>query len=127
MIPARTDTHPARGASLVTFLAGLWILVSPWVYGASGNASAANSWIVGGLMVIFSLTRRSRPEATILSWFNAILGVWTFASPWVFGYTGDPGRLINSLILGIIVFCAAVIGANCEKMSHDPNSTGSAS
>lgn len=114
-----TDAHPALGASLIALLAGLWLFVSPLVYGAYGNASAWNSWIVGALIFVFATIRRHRPAATGFSWMNSILGVWIFASPWVYGYTGDPGRCTNSLIVGLIVFCAALAGANSERMSHD--------
>jgi hypothetical protein len=123
MTPARTDAHPAWGASFITLLGGLWLFVSPWVYGASANASAWNSWIVGALIFLFALIRMNRLTATGMSWLNSILAIWTFASPWIFGYTGNTGRFINSLCLGFIVFCAAVVGANSERMHHDPAST----
>jgi hypothetical protein len=65
----------------------------------------------------------NHPAATGLSWLNSILGIWTFVSPWVYGYTGNTGRLINSLCVGFLVFCAALVGANNERMSHDSTST----
>lgn len=123
MTPATTVAHPARGASLIAVLAGLWLFVSPWVYGAYGTANAWNSWIVGALIFLFALMRRHRPAATGLSWLNSVLGIWTFVSPWVYGYTGHPGHLINSLFVGVAVFCASVVGANSERMSHDKTST----
>ncbi|HKD09466.1 MAG TPA: SPW repeat protein [Bryobacteraceae bacterium] len=123
MTPAKTGAHPAKGASLLALLAGIWLFVSPWVYGAYGQFDAWNSWIIGALIFIFALMRINRPAATNLSWFNAILGVWTFISPWVYRYTGNPGRLVNSLCVGFIVFCVAIIGANSERESHHTTST----
>ena len=123
MTPVRTDAHPARGASLVALLAGLWLFVSPWVYGAYGNSSAWNSWIVGGAIFLSAAIRINRPAAIGLSWLNSALGIWTFVSPWIYGYAGNTGRLINSLCVGFIVFCVGIIGANSERMSHDPTST----
>ena len=123
MTSARTNAHPAVRASLITFLAGLWLLVSPWVYRAYGNSGAWNNWIVGALIVLLAAIRMNRPAATGLSWVNSILGIWIFVSPWVFGYNGYPGHVINSLCVGLIVFCSAVAGANSERMSHDRTST----
>src|SRR5665213_1488414 len=97
MTPERTDAHPASGASLLALFAGLWLFVSPLIYGAYGDSSAWNSWIIGALIVLLALFRRRKPEATSLSWFNTILGIWIIASPWVYGYTVSAGRLINSL------------------------------
>ena len=115
MTPVNTDTHPAKGASFLALLAGLWLFLSPWIYGAYGNSSAWNSWIIGALIFLFSLIRLSQPAAVSLSWFNLILALWTIASPWVYGYSGSPGRLINSMFVGLIVFCAAIVGANSRK------------
>jgi hypothetical protein len=121
MTPATSDFHPAKGASLIALLAGLWFFISPWILGVS--SSSWNSWIVGTMIFVFALIRRKRPAATGLSWMNSILGIWIFISPWVYGYTGTRGRLINSLFVGTVVFCAAIAGANSQRMSHDPTST----
>jgi len=123
MTPAGTDAHPARGASLIALLAGLWLFVSPFTYGAFGNSNAWNSWIVGALIFLLALIRMNRPAATGLSRFNSILGIWIAVSPWVFGYTGNSGRVVNSVFVGLIVFCAGLVGANSERMSHDRAST----
>jgi hypothetical protein len=123
MTSVRSNAHPAGGASLIALLAGLWLIVSPWIYGAYGNSAAWNSWVIGALIFLLGLVRMNRPAATGLSWLNSILGIWTLASPWVYGYTGRPGPLINSLCMGLVVFCAAIVGANSERMSHDRRST----
>jgi hypothetical protein len=88
MRPAETDIHPATGASFLALLGGLWLFVSPWIYSSSGNSDAWNSWIIGALIFFIALFRMRRPAATGLSWWNSILGIWTFLSPWVYGYTG---------------------------------------
>src|SRR5215472_6136327 len=118
MTPARTGIHPARGASFLAVLAGLWFFLSPWIWGVYWNHTAWNSWIAGALIFIFAVSRMIHPGATILSWFNVALGVWTFASPWIFGYVDGTGRFVNSLCVGFIVFCTAIVGANSERGSH---------
>ena len=123
MTPAATELHPAKGASILACLAGLWLFLSPWIYGAYGNPHAWNSWIAGGLIFLCGVIRANRPAATTFSWANSILAIWIFISPWVLGYAANTGWLINSLFVGLILFCAAVIGANSERMSHDPMST----
>jgi hypothetical protein len=125
MTPSRTDAHPALWASVIAGLAGLWLFVSPWIYGAEGNPSAWNSWIVGALIVIFAVARTTHPATTRLSWFNFVLGIWTFISPWIYGYAGGGGRFVNNLCVGVIVFCLAIIGATSDRMSHHRTSTSS--
>ncbi len=103
----------ARIASTVCLLAGIWLFVSPWVYGANANSNAWNSWIVGGFMILFGIARIWRPAySTVFSWCNMVLGIWTFFSPWIYGYVGNTGRFINSLCVGVIVFVFSIISAS---------------
>ena len=103
----------------ICLLAGVWFFVSPWVYGAAAQPNAWNSWIIGGFMVLFGILRISRPAySTALSWCNMVLGIWTFFSPWIYGYTGNGGRFINSLCIGVIVFVFSIASANMARRAH---------
>jgi hypothetical protein len=103
----------AKAASAVATLAGLWLFVSPWVYGATMNGDAWNNWIVGSFMVLFGFTQLARPaDSGNLSWCNLILGLWTLVSPWIYGYTAtSPGRFLNSLGVGTMVFLFSLTSA----------------
>jgi hypothetical protein len=104
-----TPVTGAKAASIIVLLAGIWFFVSPWVYGAYTTANAWNSWIVGAVIFILGCTRAARPTFNAgLSWLNALLGVWAFFSPWIYGYEGNEGRFINSLCVGVIVFVFAI-------------------
>jgi len=113
----------ANVAYIVSLLIGLWFFVSPWVYGAAGNPNAWNSWIVGALIALFSLIRLgSRGGATYLGWANAILAVWVFISPWVYGYTANTGRFVNSLCVGVVVFVISLAAGSVRRthLTHSP-------
>ncbi len=109
-----TDNVSAvKSTSTLNILAGIWLFVSPWVYMVYMAPNAWNNWIVGALIVIFGAIRYSNPlSARGASVVNLILGAWTFASPWIYGYTGYTGRFANSLVVGFIVFVLAVYGAS---------------
>lgn len=111
-----------KTASGLNLLAGIWLFVSPWVYGAYTSANAWNSWIVGAVIVILAAIRLSRPIAATAaaSWVNCLLGIWTFVSPWIYGYTGNEGRFINSLAVGIIVFLLGIWSATTSQTRHLP-------
>ena len=99
-------------ASVIAFLAGIWLFISPWIYGAYGVANAWNSWIIGAAIVILTGFRMGYPMTTQwISWVNVLLGIWTFISPWIYGYTGNLGRFINSLCVGVIVFVVTLRNA----------------
>src|SRR5512140_1507339 len=92
-----------KTAATSNLLAGIWFFISPWVYRSSTVSNAWNSWIVGALIVVFAANRLFYPMIRGLSVVNLVLGAWTFASPWIYGYTGDTQRFVNSLCVGVVV------------------------
>jgi hypothetical protein len=107
------DIQTAKGASVIVFLAGFGFFISPWVYGAMRAGSAWNSWMVGAAMIILAAVRINNPLTTVgASWVNCILGIWAFISPWIYRYTLNHGRFVNSLAVGVIVFIASIVSAN---------------
>jgi ABC-type Co2+ transport system permease subunit len=107
----------SKAASTIVLLAGVWFFFSPWIFGASGHGDAWNAWIVGALLFVLGVIRVSRPLGTTsLSWLNALMGAWVFFSPWIYAYTTNTGRFINSLCVGVTVFVLAVVSARSSRM-----------
>jgi hypothetical protein len=116
-----THASAIKLASGLNFLIGLWLFVSPWVYGAYTNANAWNSWIVGAVIAILAAIRFKNPAGLpIFSWAIVILGAWTFASPWIYGYTGNTGRFVNSLCVGVVVFILALTAWSAKPSTTVP-------
>lgn len=115
MTPIReTHTGAVRTASGLNLLAGFWLLISPWIYGAYLLPDAWNSWIAGFLIALFAAIRLAKPIHTAgLSWMNALLGIYVFISPWLFGYFG--ARFMNSLVVGAVVFLLAIWSATSTR------------
>src|SRR5919201_6811792 len=102
----RFNADRFSGAVWINLLAGLWLIASPWIYGffAPGAPSAWNSIVVGILIALVAGARLGSGIAGAgLSWVNAVLGAWTIASPFVYGYSGDAAPTANSIIVGVIV------------------------
>jgi len=116
------DSGVSRATAGINLAVGLWIFASPWVYGASHNPDSCNSWILGLLVALFALIRMTNPIGSrMLGWFNMILGVWLFVSPWVYGYTVNTGRFVNSLCAGALIFVLSIIGASSQTaVPHAP-------
>jgi hypothetical protein len=111
----RNDSHygQVRTASGLNIIAGIWTIISPWVYGFfNGTGSVWNNVIVGIVIAIFAAIRFfGAASAVWLSWINALLGIWLILSPWIYGYTTNTGRMWNSIIVGIIVLVLSVWSA----------------
>lgn len=124
--PRISDARIAmRVPAFVVFLASAWFLVTPLAYyGVSLDVSSVNCWIVGGILLFSSLLRLWIPLSTVgFSWFNMILGLWVFASPWIFGYTSETGRLVNTLCLGVIITGMSIMSARAGKLWGSPLAT----
>jgi|SRR5579862_2580755 hypothetical protein len=123
------NTHTSttvKTASTIAMLAGIWLFLSPWVYTAYRLPQAWNSWVVGFFIALFAAIRIASPweDSAWLSWLNCLLGIWTFASPWVYNYIGDTHRFINSLCVGVIVFIVAMRSATASPHTGSPLHTG---
>lgn len=102
------DTNPRPAiesiASPIVILAGIWTFLSPWIYSITAQQNAWNSWIIGALLVILGFVRLMGPSIMAwISWVHCALGIWLFASPWIFGYTLDRYRFTNNVIVGALV------------------------
>jgi hypothetical protein len=102
------STSAVTMAAGLDLLIALWFFVSPWVYGAYHSGNAWNNWIVGGVMAIIAAVCLGNPRAAGASWANVILAVWLFFSPWIYGYTMNTDRFVNSLCVGVVLFVLSV-------------------
>ncbi len=121
-MPNLVSRSSLRATTGINIVLGAWLFISPWVYRASGNLNAWNSWIFGVLIVLFAASRYSNPESGRgLSVLNMLFGAWIFASPWIFGYTGNTGRFTNSLIVGAAIFILGAYGSGSVAFTeHRP-------
>ena len=104
------ETHQASVASGINFLLGLWLIVSPWVFGfAPGESSMWNAVAVGVLIAVIAASRQRGPAA--VSWLNVALGAWVIASPWVYGDTTNADRTWNSVVTGALALVLAWVSA----------------
>lgn len=107
--PDRAQVQTASGLNI---LAGLWLIIAPFVlnYGDLRQA-LGNDVIVGIAIASIALVRVfGAYRAQWLSWVNFILGGWLIIAPFILGY----GRLVptsNDFILGTIVLSLATWSA----------------
>ena len=113
------DSFGSGVASAVTFLAGVWLVISPFVLdlGVAGGEAGVywNDVAIGIVIGLLALVRAMAPRE--VPWFsvvNVVLGVWLIVTPWVLGYNvgaGMPTATLNNTIVGALVVIAAGVSA----------------
>ncbi len=122
------DLDQGSVASALNVLAGIWLIVSPWIYtvASAQNGGVWNSVIVGIVITFFAASRFLGSYDRTLSWLNALLGLWMIVSPWVYGYSGASGFTWNSVIVGIIVAILGTWSATAPASARETWGRGAA-
>jgi SPW repeat-containing protein len=117
----RDHSKQVRTASGINLILGVWLIISPWVYGYALNESnsTSSSVVVGLLVLIFAALRYNTPHArTGLSWANIVLGVWTVLSPWIFSFMNSTAYVVNSIVVGCVIVALAIWSGSATVTEH---------
>jgi hypothetical protein len=116
--------HPelrrARWASAGNVLAGLWLILAPFVLDFEGDDVAVwNHMIVGAAVLVLAAIRAFDPdERESLSWLNVVLGLWMVVSPFLLGHANTGDAQTNSLIAGVAILGLAAFSAYETNEAH---------
>jgi SPW repeat len=103
----RAQVTTAAGLSL---LAGIWLIIAPFVLGYGDGDPYWNDIVFGALVAVISLGQMlAGARYAWLSWLNMLIGAWVFASAFWLDASGRASW--NDAILGVIVFLLGAAGA----------------
>jgi hypothetical protein len=91
----------AQGIGIINLIAGMWLILSPFLLGYSAGATA-NSVIIGIAVAILAIIRLAMTRDAWTGWLVAAIGLWLIIAPFIFGFT-EPAVLWNEIIVGIII------------------------
>jgi hypothetical protein len=103
------DQVETQAINVIAVAAGVWFIISPAAFGlAPWDTTDWNNAITGGLVVALGLVSlvRGRCAPPPIRRIIAVLGAWIAISPWVFGYSDNLDRLINTVGVGIVLLVA---------------------
>lgn len=100
-----SNTTMAQFVDGLTFLAGLYMAISPWVVGfANAGALAVNNLIVGAAFAVLAVGFASAYGRTHgIAWVTPVIGVWMILAPWlVAATTTTTPMVLNNVIIGAV-------------------------
>ncbi len=94
----------SRPASVLNVLAGIWLIISPWVLGfVLAPAAFWSTLLVGIAVLVLAAIRLATTGTSGLSWVNLLLGIWLIISPFALAFTAVQAAMGNAIFLGILV------------------------
>lgn len=116
------EMQQSRIATALVALAGLWLIIAPWVLGyanADLMRARSNDLLFGtGILVIAGIRLFHSPEATWMSVVTAVLGFWVFLAPFFIGYHSVTVADWNDHIVGIFVIIVSAWAALATRNLH---------
>ena len=110
-----------RTVAGLNVLAGIWLIIAPFVLGYGDGDPYWNDIVFGAIVVVLGASRGLFAlRQTWLSALNVLIGAWIFISAFWLDSTGKAAW--NDVILGAIVFVLGVI-AWSERGGRAPAST----
>ena len=112
--PQRRDWRAeVAGASGLNLLAGIWLIISPWVLNYRSGDASWNPIVFGAIVALFALVRVAGAyRESWLSYLNSLIGIWLFISAW---WLADSAQAFwNVLIAGVVVFVLGVLSASAS-------------
>jgi len=96
------------GASGLNVLAGVWLILAPFVLAYGDGDPVWNDVIFGAATAIIALVRVSGAyRSAWLSWVNALIGAWIVLSAFVLDETSTASS--NDVIVGVLIVVIALV------------------
>lgn len=95
-------TRTAQALDGLTFLAGLYCAISPWVLGFGGTTLAVNDLVIGLALAVLAVGFAAAYGHTHgLAFVAPLLGVWMILAPWLAaGAVATTSNVISNVIVG---------------------------
>jgi hypothetical protein len=112
---SREDLRQIHISSGINILAGMWLIVAPFLLCPAQPVIRWNDAIAGLLLIVLASMRYVHPLHRFwMSWFNAFVGLWLTASPFVLQCSHIASK-VNDTTLGFIVFVAGAVSASVRS------------
>ena len=105
-----------RAFDIISLVAGLGLLLSPWYLGFTSDAYAAwNAWVIGAAISVIAVSALfAFHEAE--EWINGVAGLWALVAPWALGFSALTPAMWAHVIAGVVV---ALVSGACMWVAHN--------
>jgi hypothetical protein len=99
----------------INIVAGLWMIVSPWVLAYNTDARPTWNAVILGILIaavaLYALVKVFAWE----EWANVAYGAWLVISPWVLGFSSLTQATYNHVVVGLVVAVLALWALGTDR------------
>ncbi|HET7117573.1 MAG TPA: SPW repeat protein [Hanamia sp.] len=112
-----------RWQDWIIMVIGIWVFITPWVFGFYDKYFAWCPFVTGALLAIFSIWELSNKRLWE-EWVNLIIAAWMFISPWVLGFSRTANNASFVMFLfGAIAFVVTLWSIVNDRIFIHPPTT----
>lgn len=111
------DNTSTRSLSVIVFLAGIWLIISPFILSYSSSGVQWDQFIFGIIIAVLAAIRFFANSAHWASWLAALAGLWMIIAPYAIS-TASTGARWASVIGGIVALVVALVNTNTSTQTH---------
>lgn len=97
------ETLTAQWKDVLSLLLGIWLIVSPFALGFTGEPYAAWTAYAFGVVIAVAAGFALAAFRVWEEWLNALFGLAVGISPWVLGYAALTPAMYNAAVVGVAV------------------------
>ena len=101
-----SETAPAHAVDGITFLAGLYLAVSPWIVGFMRFSTLTVNNLITGIAVALMAVGLASAYARMhgMAGVVPLIGVWTIIAPWVMsGHVATKATIWSNVVVGAVL------------------------
>jgi len=106
-----------RWQDWVALVAGVYAFLSP-IWTPTVSKATTTLVILGIVAAVVALVSLAMPGLVALEWATVVIGVLTFISPWVIGFTATTGMAWTAWIVGVVLVVVGLLALPESSRVH---------
>ncbi|PIF74043.1 SPW repeat-containing protein [Variovorax sp. 54] len=100
--------HVKHWQDPVNAVAGVWLIVSPWVLGFQGNSLAMWTMVATGILLGAVALGATFVPHQWEEWTEVALAAWLAVSPWLLNFRMVEPALVNAVLVAALIMVLAL-------------------